>query len=73
MQAYTCVRHCLVAILAVSSVLADDAAALEAGFTSMFNGRDLAGWEGRPGWWSVEHGAIMSQSTPRSRATALIT
>lgn len=36
---------------------------LEEGFTSMFNGRDLAGWEGRPGWWRVEDGAITSQST----------
>lgn len=40
------------------------AAPVEEGFTSMFNGRDLAGWEGRPGWWRVENGAIVSQSTP---------
>jgi hypothetical protein len=37
---------------------------LEEGFVSMFNGQDLAGWEGMPGWWSVEDGAITSQSTP---------
>ena len=35
----------------------------EAGFVSMFNGRDLTGWEGKPGWWYVEDGAITSQST----------
>jgi hypothetical protein len=29
----------------------------------MFNGRDLTGWEGKPGGWWVEDGAIMSQST----------
>jgi len=36
----------------------------EVGFRPMFNGRDLSGWEGRPGWWYVEDGAITSQSTP---------
>ena len=23
----------------------------EEGFTPLFNGRDLAGWDGKPGWW----------------------
>jgi len=27
-------------------------------FESLFNGRDLAGWDGDPGIWSVEDGAI---------------
>jgi len=36
----------------------------EKGFTSMFNGKDLTGWDGKPGWWYVEDGAITSQSTP---------
>jgi len=35
----------------------------EKGFVSMFNGRDLTGWEGKPGGWWVEDGAITSQST----------
>jgi hypothetical protein len=35
----------------------------EAGFTSMFNGKDLSGWEGKPGWWRVEEGMITSEST----------
>ena len=37
----------------------------EQGFTSMFNGKDLSGWEGKAGWWYVEDGAITSQSTPQ--------
>ncbi len=37
----------------------------EKGFVPMFNGKDLAGWEGKPGWWYVEDGAITSQSTPQ--------
>lgn len=35
----------------------------EPGFRSMFNGRDLTGWEGKPGGWWVEDGAITSEST----------
>ena len=34
------------------------------GFIAMFNGKDLTGWEGKPGWWSVEDGTITSESTP---------
>lgn len=40
--------------------LADDA---EPGFTSLFNGKDLTGWEGRPEHWSVEDGAITGRTT----------
>jgi hypothetical protein len=29
----------------------------------MFNGKDLTGWEGRPGWWRVEDGCLTSEST----------
>jgi len=35
----------------------------ESGFTSLFNGRDLTGWLGAPGYWSVEEGAITGRST----------
>jgi HEAT repeat protein len=31
---------------------------------SLFNGKDLAGWDGAPGWWTVEDGALTAQSTP---------
>jgi len=30
---------------------------------SLFNGKDLAGWDGAPGWWRVEDGAITGEST----------
>lgn len=39
------------------------AAETETGFASMFNGKDLTGWEGKPGGWWVEDGTITSQST----------
>ena len=35
----------------------------EDGFTSMFNGKDLTGWDGEPGYWSVEDGAITGKTT----------
>jgi hypothetical protein len=35
----------------------------EEGFVPMFNGKDLSGWEGKPGWWRVEDGALTAEST----------
>ena len=32
------------------------------GFTPLFNGKDLTGWEGDPDLWSVEDGAITGQT-----------
>jgi len=56
----------LFAAAALTFTLAAAAMAAEAkeGFVSMFNGRDLTGWEGKPGWWHVEDGAITAESTP---------
>jgi putative heme-binding domain-containing protein len=35
----------------------------EPGFLKLFDGRTLAGWEGRPGFWSVEDRAIVGRTT----------
>ena len=40
----------------------------EPGFKKLFNGHDLAGWEGRPGHWSVQDGAITGREGPEVRA-----
>ena len=32
-------------------------------FKPIFNGKDLSGWNGKPGWWRVEDGALTSEST----------
>jgi len=37
--------------------------AAEEGFKSLFNGKDLTGWAGRPQHWSVEDGAITGRTT----------
>jgi type 1 glutamine amidotransferase len=47
----------------------DPAPGLEPGFVSLFNGRDLAGWEGDPRIWSVRDGAITGQTTADVRVT----
>jgi len=40
----------------------------EEGFTSMFNGKDLAGWDGSPDLWSVREGVITGQTTKEKPA-----
>jgi hypothetical protein len=39
------------------------------GFMPIFNGRDMTGWAGLEGWWSVEDGALTSQSTKEKPCT----
>ncbi len=56
-------RLALAAVAALVAVASVGRAADEKGFRSMFNGKDLTGWEGKPGGWWVEDGAITSQST----------
>ena len=41
---------------------------VEPGFKSLFNGKDLSGWEGRPHHWSVEDGAITGTTTKENPA-----
>jgi Domain of Unknown Function (DUF1080) len=51
------------------------APAAEQGFLSIFNGKDLTGWDGNPKLWSVKDGAITGQTTaenPAKRNTFLI-
>jgi len=55
-------RIITLAILLLSTFVAPSVAE-EDGFVSMFNGKDLSGWEGKPGKWKVEDGAITGQST----------
>jgi hypothetical protein len=41
-----------------------DDAGDSAKFVPIFNGKDLSGWEGKPGFWRVEEGAIVAETTP---------
>jgi len=54
--------------LAAGALLALPAAAAdEAGFKSIFNGKDLTGWEGNPKLWSVKDGAITGITPPSEK------
>ena len=48
--------------------LANFTAHAEDGFQSIFNGKDLTGWAGRPQHWSVEDGAITGITTKETPA-----
>jgi uncharacterized protein (TIGR03067 family) len=50
-------------IASVGFTLSLLAAEIEPGFKSLFNGRDLSGWSGRPQHWSVEESAITGRTT----------
>jgi len=58
-------RHILFLTLTLSlfisqtALMADEP---EPGFKSIFNGKDLSGWDGNPKFWSVEDGAITGRT-----------
>jgi hypothetical protein len=57
------VGGCMVAVLLLgAAAIAEDKV--------LFNGKDLAGWDGAPGWWTVEDGALTAQSTPEKPCKA---
>ncbi len=49
-----------------NNTLPDDRS--ERGFKSIFNGKDLTGWDGNPKLWSVKDGAITGQTTKENPA-----
>ena len=57
-----CICACILGL-----ALAATAAEEEPGFTSLFNGKDLTGWDGDPRLWSVKDGAIVGESTEENK------
>ena len=49
--------------LLLLSLLAFSAASAQDGFKSLFNGKDLTGWDGNPELWKVENGEIVGNTT----------
>ena len=45
---------------------------LEEGFTSMFDGKDLSGWDGATRFWKVKDGAIIGETKKASRQTIFL-
>jgi len=60
-----CVAVAGLALCASPWTLASDSSAppVEEGFVSLFNGKDLTGWDGDQRYWSVRNGAITAQTT----------
>ncbi len=54
---------CLLSVFLGSSQTPDTQ---EKGFKSLFNGKNLDGWEYDPVYWSVKHGAIVGEITPET-------
>ena len=50
-------------MLAVVACAAEKPAAAPQGFKSLFNGKDLTGWDGDPKFWSVRDGALTGETT----------
>ncbi len=55
---------CILNLLLAVQAGAAGANAGQDGFVPMFNGKDLTGWEGAPGWWEVRAGVLVAESTP---------
>jgi hypothetical protein len=45
----------------------EDARPFKTGFVKIFNGKDLTGWDGEPGYWSVDDGYIIARVKPEVR------
>ncbi len=37
---------------------------------TLFNGKDLSGWDGNPDFWSVENGVIVGETTPDKKTSS---
>lgn len=58
----------IILALSLCGALSALAADSEKGFQSIFNGKDLTGWDGAPDLWSVKDGAITGQTTKENPA-----
>jgi uncharacterized sulfatase len=60
-------QHCLIGcfvLLLAATASADDK------FQSLFNGKDLSGWQGLSGFWSVQDGTIVGETTKQNPTKA---
>ncbi|HSB15143.1 MAG TPA: hypothetical protein VLE22_11845, partial [Bryobacteraceae bacterium] len=50
-------------LLAVFTVCSAQAPDDNSGFEPIFDGKTLTSWDGEPGFWRVENGAIVGETT----------
>lgn len=58
----------LVILYSAAPLRSQDRATDAAGFISIFNGKDLTGWDGNPRLWSVKEGTVTGQTTVENPA-----
>ncbi|MFN3650619.1 MAG: DUF1080 domain-containing protein [Armatimonadota bacterium] len=56
--------HRLISLTALVALAAATVAAAQPDSRSLFNGKDLTGWDGDPKFWSVQDGALTGTTTP---------
>lgn len=54
----------IVAVFAVAAAQKPPAPDDNAGFEAIFDGKSLSNWDGEPGYWRVEDGTIVGETTP---------
>ena len=62
-----CLTFLTLSFLALNTLAAEERAA-ESVFKSIFNGKDLSGWDGDPRLWSVKDGVIHGETTKDIKA-----
>ena len=60
------IRYLLFVFTLVLLIRLPLARAEDDGFVSIFDGKTLEGWDGKPGFWSVRDGAITGQTTAKN-------
>lgn len=65
---FSCALACAVAGLAVAEDAVQKAPAESENMKSLFNGKDLSGWDGDPRLWSVRDGVIRGETTEENKA-----
>ena len=62
------ITSCVAVLGLVASLAAAAETPGEEGFETLFNGKDLTGWDGDPRLWSVKEGVIRGETTPENPA-----
>ena len=60
--------RCLTLVALPTLMAIQSAAAGDKGFKTIFNGKDLSGWDGDTELWSVKDGVIHGETTPEKKA-----
>ena len=68
MRIHSKMIRCLTLVALTTLMAFQSAIAAEKGFKTIFNGKDLSGWDGDTELWSVKDGVIHGETTPEKKA-----